>query len=438
MSDRKPQRRWRGWWLIGGSLAALAGGIVAGAWAQTSRSPLAAQLMAVMTPVGAVWVDALRMTVLPLVVTQLVAAIASARGRAVGRLGLLSVLVFLTLLLVAGLFTLAAAPTLIRYFAPGPGALAGFQAPQAAAPVRPAPEGASDWLAGLVPTNVLEAASNDDLLPVIVFSVLFALALTRIRPEGRDAVLAVSRGIAEAMLVLVGWIMAVAPIGVFALALQLGAARGLETVRVLASFVVIVCALLTAFTMLMYLIAVLVGRVPLGRFSRAILPAQIVAVSTRSSIAALPALLEGAERDLQLRPSVSGFVLPLAVSAFKVNRTVSSTAKLLFLAYLYNVDLSAVQIGSFFVAVLIMSFSAVGVPNGGSAFKTLPFYVAAGIPVAGVVILEAVEDIPDIFKTATNVTGNMTAAAIVARLAPEGDVVFQREAAAVATPATAL
>jgi Na+/H+-dicarboxylate symporter len=178
--------------------------------------------------------------------------------------------------------------------------------------------------------------------------------------------------------------------------------------------------------------------VPLGRFSRAILPAQIVAVSTRSSIAALPALLEGAERDLQLRPSVSGFVLPLAVSAFKVNRTVSSTAKLLFLAYLYNVDLSAVQIGSFFVAVLIMSFSAVGVPNGGSAFKTLPFYVAAGIPVAGVVILEAVEDIPDIFKTATNVTGNMTAAAIVARLAPEGDVVFQREAAAVATPATAL
>jgi Na+/H+-dicarboxylate symporter len=433
-----PRRHPKGWWLTGGSLGALTAGILVGAWAHGSTSPFAAQLLAVMTPVGAVWVDALRMTILPLVVAQLITAVASARGRAVGRLGLLSVGAFVALLCLAGLFTTAAAPPLIQYVAPSPGVLDGLQPSQPAGPVREAPGSAAEWLDGLVPTNVLQAAADDDLLPVIVFTVLFGLALTQVRPEGRHAVLALCRGVAEAMLVLVGWIMFAAPIGVFALALRLASGSGLQTARVLVSFVIVVCALLTLFTILLYPIAVFIGRVPLARFARAVMPAQIVAVSTRSSLASLPTLLEGAERRLRLRTGVSGFVLPLAVSTFKINRTISSPAKLLFLAYLYNIDLSPVQIGSFLIAVLILSFSTVGVPNGGSSFKTLPFYVAAGIPVEGAVILETVEDIPDIFKTVANVTGNMTAAAVVGRLAPGEAAAIAKEPAAVGAPAAAM
>jgi Na+/H+-dicarboxylate symporter len=425
------------WWLTGGSVCGLALGILVGVWARTTGSAAGADLLAFVSPIGALWVDALRMTVLPLVVSQLIVAVASARGRAVGRLGVLSLAVFLALLGAGGAFTLAAAPPLISGVAPAPGALAGLHADGPSDPVRKAPEGVAQWLDGIVPTNVLKSAADDDLLPVIVFSVLFGLALTRVHPEGRRVVIAAFRAIAEAMLVLVGWIMLAAPAGVFVLAFRMAASTGFQTAHVLASFVIVVCTLLLVFTALLYPIAVLVGRIPLHRFVRGLIPSQLVAVSTRSSIAALPSLLEGAER-LRMRAMVSGFVLPLAASTFKVNRTISSPAKLLFLAYLYNIDLSAAQIGSFLVAVLIMSFSTVGVPNGGSAFKTLPFYVAAGIPVEGAVILEAVEDIPDIVKTVTNVTGNMTAAALVGRFAPAPESIAVEEPVAVGAPAAAL
>ncbi len=100
---------------------------------------------------------------------------------------------------------------------------------------------------------------------------------------------------------------------------------------------------------------------------------------------------------------------------FKVNRTISSTAKLIFLAYIYGIPLSATTLASFLITVMILSFSTVGIPSGGTNFKTLPAYLAAGLPLEGLVILEAVETIPDIFKTLLNVTGDMSAATILSR-----------------------
>jgi Na+/H+-dicarboxylate symporter len=109
------------------------------------------------------------------------------------------------------------------------------------------------------------------------------------------------------------------------------------------------------------------------------------------------------------------------VSVFKVNRTISATVKLLFLSHVFGTPLSAPQIAAFVVTVIILSFSAVGVPGGGSAFKTLPAYLAAGVPIEGVVILETVDTIPDIFKTLLNVTGDMTAATVLTRASPVPD-----------------
>jgi Na+/H+-dicarboxylate symporter len=108
-------------------------------------------------------------------------------------------------------------------------------------------------------------------------------------------------------------------------------------------------------------------------------------------------------------------VLPLTVSLFKVNRTISSTAKLLFLAHVYGISLNATTIATFVATVVVMSFSSAGLPGGGSAFKTLPAYIAAGLPIEGIIIAEAVETIPDIFKTVLNVTGDMTAATLLSR-----------------------
>jgi Na+/H+-dicarboxylate symporter len=195
--------------------------------------------------------------------------------------------------------------------------------------------------------------------------------------------------------------------------------------------VILLSGLLLAFTFALYPVGSVGGGVPVRRFARALVKPQAVAFSTRSSLASLPALMEGATADLRLSPAVSGFVLPLSVSTFKAHRTISDPLELLFLAHLYGITLDASQIATFFVTILVLSFSAVGIPSGGYSFKTLPAFLAVGIPLEGVVILKAVDVIPDLFKTLLNVTADMTAATVVARfvaggterapdLAPEG------------------
>ena len=139
-------------------------------------------------------------------------------------------------------------------------------------------------------------------------------------------------------------------------------------------------------------------------------------------IAALPALVDGGRLHLGLPPAATGFLLPLSVSTFKVNRTISAVLKVLFLAHVFGITIGPARMAVFIATVVILSFTALGVPGGGGAFKTLPAYLAAGVPVEGIVILEAADAIPDIFKTLLNVTGDMAAATILtrgARTAPE-------------------
>jgi Na+/H+-dicarboxylate symporter len=184
---------------------------------------------------------------------------------------------------------------------------------------------------------------------------------------------------------------------------------------VLGGLVVLQCGVMVAFMLLLYPISAILGRVSMIDFARAVAPAQLVALSTRSSIASLPALVEGGRTHLRLPQSATSFVLPLTVSLFKVNRTISACAKLLFLAHVYGVPVSTGTMATFVASVVVLSFTSVGVPNGGSAFKTLPAYLAAGLPIEGIIIAEAVETIPDIVKTVLNVTGDMSAAALLSR-----------------------
>ena len=116
-------------------------------------------------------------------------------------------------------------------------------------------------------------------------------------------------------------------------------------------------------------------------FARAVAPGQAVALGTRSSLAALPALVQGGREHLRFPAPVTGFVLPLLSTVFKQNRTISSLAKLLFLAHVFSVTLTPGDVLAFFMVVVLLSFSAVGVPSGGAAFTTLPAYLAAGLPI---------------------------------------------------------
>jgi proton glutamate symport protein len=220
--------------------------------------------------------------------------------------------------------------------------------------------------------------------------------------------------ITETTFVLVRWILALAPLGVFVLSLSLAARGGGGIGRALGQYVVAVCGLLAICTLALYPIAALIGGVSLRRFAQACAPAQTVALSTRSSFASLPAMLDAAEQKLGLPPQVSGLVLPVAVSIFKFGAPILRMTGMLFIARLYGIELHGAAVATMAVAVAALSFYTPGIPSG-SLFVIAPVFTAFGLPIEGLGLLLAVDLIPDMFVTATNVTADMTVATLLSR-----------------------
>jgi Na+/H+-dicarboxylate symporter len=401
------------------SVAALAAGFLLGLAGRAGGGAAAGIVADVARPVAQLWLAALQMAVLPLVVALLLVAVLGAR-EGLGGLGGKALLLFVGLLAAAGIFSMLATPPLVGLY-PVNESTAG-----AILTETPVPEeirasagaqagGFGDWIAGLLPDNLVRAALEGDVLALLLFTVLFGLAATRLPEDLRGTVERGARALASTMLTLTHWIILFTPVGVFAFMYLVALQTGGGTAGLLGAFVAIQSGLMIVVTLLLYPLATILGRVSPGDFARAVAPAQVVAFGTRSSIASLPALIEGGRDRLGLPASATGFVLPLSVSVFKINRTVSSTVKLLFLAHVFDIPLTLPTLAAFLITVILLSFTSAGVPGGGTTFKTLPAYLAAGVPIEGVVLLEAVDAIPDIFKTVLNVTGDMTVAAILSR-----------------------
>ncbi len=250
------------------------------------------------------------------------------------------------------------------------------------------------------------------MLPLVIFTLAFGLALGRIEESRRDAVVGVFRGAAEAVTVLVAWILRLAPIGVFSLAFAVAARIGSEIVGAAGFYIVAYSALLVVATLMVYAAVLLFARRPFVQFVRALLPAQLVAVTTRSSMAALPAMVTGADAALGLPKTATSFALPLAVSTFRLNQAVSWVTMALFAAKLYGVDLDTSTIVTLAITSVLMSFSVPGIPSA-SLFVVAPFFTSIGIPAEAIGVLIALDLVPDVFKTLLNVTGQLGAVTIV-------------------------
>jgi Na+/H+-dicarboxylate symporter len=400
------------------ALAALPAGLAAGALLRGAGAPWASWIVEAFSMTGQLWVAALRMTVVPLMIALTLSTILGApRDGSVGTLGARTVAVFVALLLGSGVLSIAATAPALRLVPIGAETSAAFRAQSPPVPAPEAPsraEAAAGGIAALLPANPFAAAAAGDVLPILVFTVVFGLAAQRLPNETGDPLRRLSRAAADSMLVLVGAILLVLPLGVFALCVSFAYRTGLRLTGVLAAYAALASAALLAATILLYPVAAAFGRLSIGRFARAAAPAQAVAVGTRSSLAALPALVEGAQRHLDAPAAATGFVLPLSVSALKLDRTIEAPVKLLFLAQVYGVSLSAPQLAIFLGTLFILSFSTAGIPSVGTV-RSLPAYLAAGIPLEGVVMLNAVAPLTDVFETLVNVTGDMAAAAIVTR-----------------------
>ncbi|WP_426168694.1 dicarboxylate/amino acid:cation symporter [Sandarakinorhabdus sp. DWP1-3-1] len=389
-------------------LIGLAAGLATGV--AIAGSNVAAPVVAIARPVGKLWIDALTMTVVPLVFSLLVTGIAGAAGSAGGRVARQAMLWFAGLLVLACVAA-AAATTL---------ALAAWPVPAEAGALRsagPAPDmgAAGAWLDNIIPTNPLRAAADTAMVPLVVFAMFMGFALSRIDAPLREALLAVFKGLAQAMLVIVGWVLWLAPIGVFALAIGVGLTAGVGAAGVLLHYMVMVIGACLLGIALAYAAAALAGRLSPLAFGRAALPAQVVAMSTQSSLASLPAMIAAAA-PLGVDRAAAGIVLPLAVSIFRMSSAAANIAVAIYLGHVHGVELSLATLALGALVAAAVSVAAVGLPAQVSFFAVVgPVCLAMGVPLTLLPLLLAIETIPDIFRTIGNVTGGLAVTRIVGR-----------------------
>lgn len=418
-TDAAPEKSaggFRAYWALAALLVGMALGAMAGGFQEDVREGA----LSVADFVGTLWLNALKMTVIPLVVALLVVGIAKSAeaaraGRIAGRSVLWIVIVCtssaifgaLTILLLTGMFPLP------RETAEGlRAALAGVE--QTASGPLP---GVAEFFKGVIPANVISAAANGDVLPLVVFAVLFALALSRVSAEDRRSIVGLFEAVGDALLVIIGWVLWIAPIGVFALAFPVGAAAGGAAFAGLGHYVVLISVVGILVTVLAYPLAIVAGRMAAGEFARGMIAPQTVAISTRSSLASLPAMLAAA-RVIGIREQVADVTLPIAVALFRATGPAMNTAVAFYVAHWLGYEPTLAQMIAATAVGAVMSYGAVSLPGEVSFISSIaPIAMALGVPIAPLALLVAVEMIPDIVRTLGNVTYDVAVTTVVDRSA---------------------
>lgn len=392
----------------------LAAGLFFGLLAAITQSPLLLDVALGVAPLGTAFVNLLKMVVVPLVAATLFVGVAGMGNlRQLGRLGVMTLTFFVATTLVSVLLGMGAMQLLLP-LADEAAAEAAAAAVAGAGPHVPELPGTVEFLVNLIPANPFHAAAEGALLPLIVFTCLFAAAVGALPAEHRGRLVEVAESLTAALIKLVHWVLWAAPVGVFALAAPVTAQSGWSMLRSLAVFVVAVIMGLFVFVGIVYLpLAATLGRQRLRPFLRALLAPQLIAFTTTSQAATIPAMLEAAD-ELRVSRAAAGFVISLGAAIGRAGSALFQGAALIFLAWLYQVPVPAAGLGAAVLATGLVSFTVASVPSA-SVVTLAPALGAVGVPLDGLGVLLGVDRIPDMFRTAVNATGTMTAAVVVDR-----------------------
>ena len=232
---------------------------------------------------------------------------------------------------------------------------------------------------------------------------------------------------AEAMVVIVHWVLCLAPIGVFALALGVGRQAGVRAAGLLLQYATTVAAVIAIATLVIYLVVACAAAPRSRDFAAAVAPVQVVAASTQSSLATLPAMIECARERLGVTPRIAHLVLPLAVAVFRYTSPLGNLGVCFFIAAMYGVEPSLLQMAGAIVVAVAVSIGSVGLPGQVSFIASVaPICAALGLPIDVLGILVAVEILPDIFRTVGNVTADVAVTTLVDRAGHQPRIGRQR------------
>ncbi len=367
--------------------------------------------------IGALWLNGLKMTVVPLVVALLVMGIVkTAEVAQAGRISAYSIGGILAVTATSTLIGLFLTPVLLGWFPIPAESAAAMRAALGGAEAVATPPGFFETLRGIVPGNPIDAAARTDILPLLVFTLVFAFAITRLPAEQRGRLTGFFDALAAAMIVVIEWVLWLAPIGVFALAFTVGAVSGTAALGTLAHYILIVSMCGWVVTALAYPLARFGGGIPIRRYATEIVQPQALAISTQSSLACLPIMLKKAEA-MGVSEAHAGVTLPMTVALLRATGPAMNVAVAIYIATWFGVEIGAPQMALGFFAAMLASLGAVSLPGSVSFFTSMvPICVALGIPIEPLAILIAVETIPDITRTLGNVTTNVALTATVDRM----------------------
>ena len=387
----------------------LLGGVLAGA--------LFGEDAAVLEPLGTLFVRLIRMVIVPLIASSLIMAIAGLPGRsALGRMGLRAFGFTVASLFVALVIGIAVA----QFFQPGAALsdearsslLEGQELPEVD-PDAPRPS-IVDTLLNIVPANPIRAAVEGDVLQILFVSILIGLAASALPEARREPLVSLARSLAETLFKLTGWILELAPFGIFGLMAAVVGRSGLSVLWSLSAYVGVVLLALVLHVVLVYgvMIRVVAGE-SVKRFFDAAKPALLIVFATCSTAAALPVSLASMRKDMGLSSRVASFVLPLGAAVGRDGSAIYQAISVLFIAQVYGASLGAGDLATLIFTAMLSALAVASVPA--ASFVNLTIILAAlGLPLEGAALVLGVERPLDMVRSSTNLIGHMTNATWVA------------------------
>ena len=382
-------------------------GLAVGLGAAATDNALLQAIARESAPLGKLFINAIKMIVIPLVVTVIFASIARLGDvRKLGKIGGMT-LAFSWVTLIPAIIIGMAVTTFGLRFAPD------VDMPQVEAAPLPKLQSITDFIVSLVPPNPFAAAADGAILPLIVFTALFAAAAGTLAKERRERMIASAEDISDTLIKLVWWILYTAPIGIFGLIAPATAKLGWGLVQSLGVFIICVFIALIIFVVFIYLPLLAFGaKMKLTRFFKGTMGAASVAFSTTSTAAAIPVSLEESTKNLGVSETVADLLIPLGASMYRPGSALFQGAAIVFLAHIYGVPLALGAAGAVIFATFLVSLTVAPVPSS-SVVTMAPALAAIGVPTAGLALILGIDRIPDMMRSCVNVLGQIAAAVLI-------------------------
>jgi len=404
-------------WMLLGFAVGLGGGL----FVNLNGLVVDPRVMELIQAVGQIFLRLLFMLVIPLLFSALAVGVAEMGDlKSLGRVGFKTLAFTIMVSAIAVVIGLV----MVNYFQPGAGvdpALAAQLLEEgkdgAAAIVGNAPPSieAGQFFLDMIPSNVITAASDNQILPVMVFALIFGIGMVMAKSKATDQLQETLQGLLEVMMKLINAVIKLAPIAIAALMFNLAAVFGWDLLIRLGAYAGVAVGAMAIHMFIVYPFMVLVfgGMNPL-KFARGVREPFVVAFSTASSNATLPVAIRAAEDNLKLPRRISRFVLTVGATANQNGTALFEGVTVLFLAQFFGIDLSLQQQLVVRLVCILGGIGTAGVPAGSLPVIAL-ILVMVGVPAEGIGLILGVDRFLDMCRTTLNVTGDLVAATVVSR-----------------------